>query len=341
MHEELERLRDEAVKEVEKSQSVRELEATHARYMGKKGVLTAILRSMGKLSEEERPIIGKTANEAREAVDRAARARKAELAAFDLEKKLASEPVDITLSGNKIPVGHQHPLYKLLDELLDIFLSLGFSVAEGPELEFSRYNFDMLNMPSDHPSRDSTETFYIGSGDEICLRPQTSPVQIREMLGRTPPIRIISPGKVYRKDEIDATHSPLFHQLEGLVVGEGISMADLKTTLDYVAKRIYGENTKTVFRPHQFYYTEPSAEMDATCFACGGKGCRICKGTGYIELLGCGMVHPAVLRGCGIDPEKYSGFAFGMGIDRMTMFKYEIRDMRLLFGNDTEFLSQF
>ncbi|MCL1802666.1 MAG: phenylalanine--tRNA ligase subunit alpha [Eubacteriaceae bacterium] len=335
----IQQIQNDALKEIGKAASLRELEAAQARYLGRKGALTQILRSMGSLSETERPLAGKAANEAREAIEAAAKARKAELEFNELNRTLEEEPIDITLSGAKIPVGHTHPLYKFWNELNEIFFSLGFSVAEGPEIEFVKYNFDMLNVPASHPSREDTDTFFVD--DELCLRTQTSPVQIREMLKRQPPIRIISPGKVYRRDEIDATHSPLFHQLEGLVVDKGITMASLKSTLDYIAKRLYGESTKTVFRPHQFYFTEPSAEMDASCFVCHGEGCRTCKGVGFIELLGCGMVHPNVLRACGIDPQEYSGFAFGMGIDRMAMFKYQISDLRLLFNNDLDFLSQF
>ena len=308
-------------------------------FLGKKGELTTILRGMGQLSNEERPIVGKTANEIREELEELIKNKKEHFDKIILNEKLSTQTIDITLDGEKHPVGHEHPLYSVIDQMIEIFSSLGFSVVEGPEIEWAKYNFDYLNVPKEHSSRDQSDTFYFD--DNILLRTQTSPVQIRSMLGKEPPIKIISPGKVYRNDEIDATHSPLFHQLEGLVIDKNITMADLKGTLDYVAKLLYGEDTETVFRPHQFYFTEPSAEMDATCFVCKGKGCRVCKNSGYIEILGCGMVHPNVLRACGIDPDVYSGFAFGMGLDRITMLKYGIGDLRYLFANDTEFLTQF
>ncbi len=339
MKERLEQIKQNALTKIEAVTDLKELDILRVRYLGKKGELTAILREMGKLTAEERPLVGKIANEVRESIEQAIGAKKARLEEAQLNEKLATQKIDVTLSGAEIPVGHQHPLYKVTDELIDIFTSMGFSVAEGPEIEWTKYNFDYLNVPQDHSARDESDTFYFNK--DVLLRTQTSPVQVRTMMAQKPPIKVVSPGKVYRSDEIDATHSPLFHQLEGLVVDKGITMADLKGTLDYVAKRLYGNETKTIFRPHQFYFTEPSAEMDATCFLCKGKGCRVCKNSGFIEILGCGMVHPNVLRDCGIDPDIYSGFAFGMGLDRMAMLKYGIADLRYMFGNDTEFLAQF
>ena len=339
MKDKLFEINQKALDEIKNIDTLNALETVRIEYLGKKGELKNILRGMGKLSSEERPLIGKIANEVRENIEEAIKAKKESLEFDKMMKDIATQSIDITLSERKIPVGHQHPLYSVLDELYDIFVSMGFTIAEGPEIEWAKYNFDYLNVPTEHSSRDESDTFYFN--ENILLRTQTSPVQVRTMLHNKPPIKVISPGKVYRRDEIDATHSPLFHQVEGLIVDKGITMADLKGTLDYVAKRLYGNDTQTIFRPHQFYFTEPSGELDATCFLCKGKGCRVCKGTGYIEILGCGMVHPNVLRDCGIDPEVYSGFAFGMGLDRMTMLKYGIGDLRLLFANDTEFLAQF
>ena len=339
MKEKLFEIRQRSLQLISEAEDIKAIEAVRVAVLGKKGELTQILRTMGSLSDEERPAAGKLANEVRELIESELKSKKDAFDLLVLNEKLSNQSIDITLSPVKKKYGHKHPLYRVLDELTDIMYSMGFSAAEGPEIEFVRYNFDMLNVPPDHPSRDESDTFSLNSS--ICLRTQTSPVQIRTMLTRKPPIKIFSPGKVYRRDEIDATHSPVFHQVEGLVIGEGITMGDLKGMLDYLAKRLYGNETKTVFRPHQFYFTEPSAEMDATCFVCKGSGCRVCKDTGFIEILGCGMVHPNVLRGCDIDPDIYSGFAFGLGLDRMTMLKYGISDLRLLFGNDTEFLSQF
>lgn len=335
----LNEIKHKALEDITNASGSADLEHIRIEYLGKKGALTSILRAMGQLSAEEKPQVGKVANEIRGIIEEKLNEKKVAFDEKSLNIKLTSQSIDITLNKKNIPVGHHHPLYNVIDEMISIFSSLGFSVVEGPEIEWAKYNFDYLNVPMDHSSRDESDTFYFDS--DILLRTQTSPVQIRSMIGKKPPIKIISPGKVYRSDEIDATHSPLFHQLEGLIIDKNITMADLKGTLDYVAKCLYGEDTKTIFRPHQFYFTEPSAEMDAMCFACKGKGCRICKNSGYIEILGCGMVHPNVLKACGIDPEEYSGFAFGMGLDRITMLKYGISDMRYLFGNDTEFLSQF
>lgn len=339
MKDQLLNIQKEAKEKIQNLHSLEDLEKFRIEFMGKKGKLTSILRGMGGLSKEERPIIGKLANEVREAIESELGKMKTSIEEKILLEKLKKDKIDITLPGKEVEVGHHHPLYNIIGELEEIFASLGFSVAEGPEIELVKYNFDNLNVPLDHSSRDKSDTFYIN--DDICLRTQTSPVQIRAMKEKDVPIKVIAPGKVYRTDEIDATHSPLFHQIEGLIVDKGITMADLKGTLEYVVKRLYGEETKTRFRPHQFYFTEPSAEMDATCIACHGKGCNVCKGSGFIEILGCGMVHPNVLKACGIDPDVYTGFAFGMGLDRMTMLKYGIKDLRLLFANDAELLTQF
>ena len=315
-----------------------DIEALRVRYLGKKGELTAVLRGMGKLSAEERPLIGQLANEVRADIEAAIEERRQEMQERLLELKLKKEKIDVTLPADG-ETGHIHPLTMTQRELEDIFIGLGFSIVEGPEVELDYYNFQALNIPENHPARDTQDTFYIT--DNILLRSQTSPVQVRTMEKQKPPIRIISPGRVYRSDAVDATHSPLFHQLEGLVVDKGISMGDLKGVLELFAKQTFGEETRIRFRPHHFPFTEPSAEVDVSCFACGGKGCRICKGEGWIEILGAGMVHPNVLRNCGIDPDVYSGFAFGFGIERIAMLKYHIDDMRLLYENDTRFLGEF
>nr|WP_306813878.1 phenylalanine--tRNA ligase subunit alpha [Anaerofustis stercorihominis] len=329
----------EAKEKIQNLNALEDLENFRIEFLGKKGKLTSILRGMGGLSKEERPIIGKLANEVRSDIEEELNKMKSSIEDKLMEEKLKRDKIDITLPGKEVLTGHHHPLYHVIGELQEIFESLGFSVAEGPEVELVKYNFDNLNVPLDHSSRDESDTFYVEGGN--CLRTQTSPVQVRTMKEQELPIKVIAPGKVYRTDEIDATHSPLFHQIEGLIIDKGITMADLKGTLEYVVKKLYGEDTKTRFRPHQFYFTEPSAEMDATCVVCKGKGCNVCKGSGYIEILGCGMVHPNVLRACGIDPDVYTGFAFGAGLDRMTTLKYGIKDLRLLFGNDTELLTQF
>ncbi len=315
------------------------LESIRVGYLGKKGELTAVLRGMGGLTPEERPIVGQLANEVRSYIEGAIAEKKNELDEKKLEAKLKDEKLDVTAPGQKFEVGTRHPLEKIETEMSDIFRSMGFEIAEGPEVEFDLFNFQKLNIPENHPARDTQDTFYIT--DNILLRSQTSPVQARVMMDQQPPIRIISPGRVYRADEVDATHSPVFHQLEGLVVDKGITMGDLRGMLEAFAKQMFGENTKIRFRPHHFPFTEPSAEVDVSCFVCGGKGCRVCKGEGWIEILGAGMVHPNVLSGCGIDPEVYSGFAFGMGIERIVMIKYGIDDMRLLYENDLRFLKQF
>ena len=316
-----------------------DLEQIRIKYLGKKGELTAVLRGMGALSAEERPVVGQLANEVRAQIEEAIAERSAALKAKALEDQLRRERIDVTMPGNAPRMGHIHPLTKVQRELENIFIGMGFSIVEGPEVEFDYYNFQALNIPPNHPARDTQDTFYIT--DNILLRSQTSPVQVRAMEKIKPPIRIISPGRVYRSDAVDATHSPLFHQLEGLVVDKGITMGDLKGMLETFAKSLFGEETRLRFRPHHFPFTEPSAEVDVSCFVCGGKGCRLCKGEGWIEILGAGMVHPFVLSQCGIDPNEYSGFAFGMGIERIAMARGGINDLRLFYENDMRFLEQF
>ncbi|MFT8888751.1 MAG: phenylalanine--tRNA ligase subunit alpha [Ethanoligenens sp.] len=316
-----------------------ELETLRVRFLGKKGELTAILKQMGKLSPEERPAIGALANEVRTSIEERITAAAAALREQKLKAQITQETVDVTMPGKRRTIGKEHPLSLVLDEIQDIFIGMGFSIAEGPEVELDYYNFEALNMPKNHPARDTQDSFYIT--DNVVLRTQTSPVQIRVMEKQKPPIRIIAPGRVYRSDAIDATHSPLFHQIEGLVVDKGITMTDLKGTLVTFAKTLYGQDAVLRFRPHHFPFTEPSCEMDTMCFACHGEGCRLCKGEGWIELLGAGMVHPKVLQNGGIDPEVYSGFAFGMGLERLVMRRYGIDDMRLFYENDLRFLNQF
>ena len=324
---------------LEKIAAGEDLEQIRIQYLGKKGELTAVLRGMGKLSAEERPVVGQLANQVREEIE-AAVAQKAEAQkAAALQEQLKAERLDVTMPGKTARVGHVHPLTRVQRDMEEIFIGMGFSIAEGPEVEYDLYNFQKLNIPENHPARDTQDTFYIT--DNILLRSQTSPVQARTMEVQKPPIRIISPGRVYRSDAMDATHSPLFHQMEGLVVDKGITMGDLKGMLETFAKAQFGEDTRCRFRPHHFPFTEPSAEVDVSCFACGGKGCRLCKGEGWIEILGAGMVHPNVLTMCGIDPEEYSGFAFGMGIERIAMLKYHVDDIRLFYENDVRFLEQF
>ena len=337
MRETLEKIRESALEQI---QSVgASLEQIRIRYLGKKGELTAVLRGMGALSAEERTKIGELANQVRADIEEAIAAKQRQKEALALEKRLKEEKLDVTMPGTPVAAGHLHPLTQVQRQLEDIFIGMGFSIEEGPEVELDYYNFQALNIPKNHPARDTQDTFYIT--DSILLRSQTSPVQVRAMEHRKPPIRIISPGRVYRSDALDATHSPLFHQLEGLVVDRGITMGDLKGTLEIFAKKMFGENTRIRFRPHHFPFTEPSAEVDVSCYVCGGKGCRICKGEGWIEILGAGMVHPFVLSNCGIDPEVYSGFAFGMGIERVAMKAYSIDDIRLFYENDERFLEQF
>ena len=337
MKETLLRIKEEALAQIASPDA--NLEELRVRYLGKKGELTAVLRGMGKLTPEERPVVGQMANEVRADIEEALALRAAEAEEKALAEALEKEALDVTIDGNMPRVGHQHPLSAVQRELEDIFIGLGFTIAEGPEVELDYYNFQALNIPKDHPARDTQDTFYIS--DNILLRSQTSPVQARVMENTKPPIRIVSPGRVYRSDALDATHSPLFHQFEGLVVDKGVTMADLKGTLEVFAKQMFGEETKIRFRPHHFPFTEPSAEVDVSCFVCGGKGCRVCKNEGWIEILGAGMVHPFVLSNCGIDPNEYSGFAFGMGIERVAMTRYGIDDIRHFYENDDRFLAQF
>lgn len=339
MKEELKKISSDALAEIASAVSEQELDAARVKYLGKKGALTAILRGMGALEPNERREIGEAANIVRNELESAVADKSAQLKKAALEKRLIDEKTDVTLPGRSKPCGRLHPLQIIENRIRDIFVEMGFNVVEGPEVESVYNNFDALNAPADHPSRDFQDTFYIN--ETTLLRTQTSPVQIRAMAGKMPPIRIISPGRTYRSDDVDATHSPMFHQVEGLVVDRGITMADLKGTLDIFARSLFGAETRTRLRPHNFPFTEPSAEVDVSCFMCGGKGCRLCKGDGWIEILGAGMVHPNVLAGCGIDPEIYSGFAFGMGLERVTMIRYNIDDMRLLYENDVRFLAQF
>ena len=339
MKEELKKISSDALAEIASAVSEQELDAARVKYLGKKGALTAILRGMGALEPNERREIGEAANIVRNELESAVADKSAQLKKAALEKRLIDEKTDVTLPGRSKPCGRLHPLQIIENRIRDIFVEMGFNVVEGPEVESVYNNFDALNAPADHPSRDFQDTFYIN--ETTLLRTQTSPVQIRAMAGKTPPIRIISPGRTYRSDDVDATHSPMFHQVEGLVVDRGITMADLKGTLDIFARSLFGAETRTRLRPHNFPFTEPSAAVDVSCFMCGGKGCRLCKGDGWIEILGAGMVHPNVLAGCGIDPEIYSGFAFGMGLERVTMIRYNIDDMRLLYENDVRFLAQF
>lgn len=325
-----------AIQEVSELQALNDI---RVKYLGKKGELTLVLRGMGEVSPEERPVIGSLINEAKEEIENLIKQKEENLRNAELNEQLKKETIDVTFPSKQRSVGSIHPITKIIDEVKEIFLGLGYEVADGPEIETAHYNFDQLNTPLGHPARDLQDTFYIT--DDIVLRSQTSPVQARVMENQKPPIKIICPGAVYRSDSVDATHSPVFHQIEGLVIDKHITMADLKGTLEIFAKKCLGENTKIRFRPHHFPFTEPSAEADVSCFVCGGKGCKVCKGEGWIELLGCGMVHPNVLRNCGISPEEYSGFAFGFGVERIAMAKYGIDDMRLLYENDIRFLKQF
>lgn len=337
MKEKLLQIKNEAMKALSENEA--DLEALRIKYLGKKGELTAVLRGMGALSAEERPAVGQMANEVRAAIEEKLSELGAAMKSRAMDKKLEAEKVDVTVPGTEPKVGHLHILTRVQRELEDIFIGMGFKVVEGPEVEYDYYNFQALNIPPEHPARDTQDTFYIT--DNILLRSQTSPVQARTMENEKPPIRIISPGRVYRSDAVDATHSPLFHQLEGLVIDKNITMGDLKGTLELFAKTMFGEDTKIRFRPHHFNFTEPSAEVDVSCFKCGGKGCRFCKNEGWIEILGAGMVHPNVLRYGNIDPDEYSGFAFGMGIERIALLKHHIDDMRLLYENDVRFIKQF
>jgi phenylalanyl-tRNA synthetase alpha chain len=339
MRDQLNNIKLEAVKMLSAVKSSAELENIRLQYLGKKGELTAILKGMGALTAEERPVIGQLANEVRSFIEGKLEEAVAALQSKEQELKLAMETIDVTMPGKRRFVGKKHPLSIVLDEIKDVFISMGYEIAEGPEIELDYYNFEALNIPAGHPARDAQDTFYIN--DKILLRSQTSPVQIRVMEQKKPPIKIICPGRVYRSDAVDATHSPIFNQVEGLVVDKGVTMGDLVGTLRLFAKSLFGENTDIRLRPHHFQFTEPSAEVDVSCWACGGKGCRVCKNEGWIEILGAGMVHPKVLQNCGIDPTVYSGFAFGLGAERTTMGRFNIDDLRLLYENDVRFLKQF
>ena len=339
MKQQLEEIKSRAAAALANAKLPQEIDELRVRFLGKKGELTGILKQMGKLSPEERPVIGQLANEVRSWIETDIETRLTEIKASQMAARLESEKLDVTLPGKRPQFGAKHPLSIVLDEIKEIFIGMGFEIADGPEVETDYYNFEALNIPKDHPARDTQDTFYIN--ENILLRTQTSPVQVRVMEQKKPPIRIISPGRVYRSDALDATHSPLFHQIEGLVVDKGITFADLKGTLETFIKRLYGEDSVVRFRPHHFPFTEPSAEVDVQCFNCKGEGCRLCKGEGWIEILGCGMVHPKVLSNCGIDPEVYSGFALGMVLERVVMRRYNIDDIRLFYENDVRFLKQF
>lgn len=339
MKNQIEEIKQEFLKKIETVHGKDEIEKLRVEFLGKKGAFTAVLRSMGSLSAEMKPLMGKLVNDAKAELEGRIEELKERIKIKEREEKLRSEVIDITLPGVKPVIGGRHPLSLTLAEIERIFLEMGFTIEEGPEVELDYYNFEALNIPKDHPARGEQDTFYIN--DNVVLRTQTSPVQMRTMEQQKPPIKMISPGKVYRSDDVDATHSPIFYQIEGLVIDKGITLADLKGTLEEFVRKLYGDSMKTKFRPHHFPFTEPSAELDATCFVCGGEGCKVCKGEGWMELLGCGMVHPDVLRNGGIDPEVYSGFAFGFGLDRMVMQKYGIDDIRLLYESDMRFLNQF
>ncbi len=339
MKEQLEKILNDAMSQIDASDKIEKLNDIKVAFLGKKGELTSVLKSMKDVAAEERPKIGQMVNDARKEIEGKLDEKKTKFEKALLAEKLASETIDVTLPGNVKPIGHLHPNTTTLRFVEDIFVGMGYQVVEGPEIEQDYYNFEALNIPADHPAKDEQDTFYITK--DILLRTQTSSVQVHEMEKGKLPIRMIAPGRVFRSDEVDATHSPTFHQIEGLVVDKGITFADLKGTLQEFAKRLFGEDTKVKFRPHHFQFTEPSAEMDVSCFKCGGKGCRFCKGSGWVEILGCGVVHPHVLEMSGIDPEEYTGFAFGVGLERIALFKYEIDDMRLMYENDTRFLKQF
>ena len=347
MKEQLAKIRAAALEAIADSNAAAALDSVRVKYLGKKGELTSVLKQMGKLSAEERPVIGQIANEVRETLTKAIADQQSKLAEKALEAKLASETLDVSIPGIKTQLGHRHPVNQVIDMVTEIFLGMGFTRAEGPEVELADYNFTRLNTDEGHPAREWSDTFYLREDSSLLLRTQTSPMQIRVMESHKPPIRIVAPGRVYRKDEADATHSPMFHQIEGLVVAENITMGDLKGALTTIMRKIYGEDAVMRFRPHHFPFTEPSCEMDMQCHKCHGTGeidgqvCSTCHGEGWIELLGAGMVHPRVLENCGIDSEKYSGFAFGMGLERMAMGRMKINDLRLIFDNDIRFLNQF
>ncbi len=341
MKELLQALREASIRAILEADDAEKLEALRVRYLGKKGELTAIRRQLGRLSAEERPVMGQLANQLGSEIENVIEKRRAELGEAMLKRKLEQETVDVTLPGKDVRIGHKHPMYNVLDQIKEIFIGMGFDIVDGPEVELADYNFTKLNIDESHPSREWTDTFYFTEDSRILLRTQTSPMQVHAMETRSLPIRMIAPGRVYRKDEVDATHSPMFHQIEGMVIDKGVTMSDLKATLNLVVEKIYGAGTVTRFRPHHFPFTEPSCEMDIQCHKCGGKGCPTCKGEGWIEVLGAGMVHPKVLAGCGIDPDVYSGWAFGMGLERLAMGEYKITDLRLIFENDVRFLEQF
>ena len=341
MKEQLEAIRAQALEAITSTGSAAELDALRVKYLGKKGELTALLKQMGKLSAEERPVMGQLANAVRAELEQSMEQQGKKLDAQALEQRLKDEALDITIPGKSVKLGRRHPMYIALDEIKEIFISMGFTVLDGPEIELASYNFDKLNAGEGHPSRDWSDTFYFDTDSRVMLRSQTSPMQVRAMETMPLPIRIIAPGRVYRKDEVDATHSPMFHQVEGMVIDKGVTMADLKGTLNTVVEQLYGKGTKTRFRPHHFPFTEPSCEMDVQCHKCGGVGCPTCKGEGWIELLGAGMIHPKVLKMSGIDPEVYSGWAFGIGLERTAMRRFKIADLRLIFENDVRFLEQF
>ena len=341
MKEQLAAIRAQALAAFEAAQDSAALDALRVQYLGKKGELTGVLKQMGKLSPEERPAMGALANEVRAALEDALDRRSQQLEELALERRLAEEKLDVTIPGKAVKLGHRHPMYIALDELKEVFIGMGFTVLDGPEIELAQLNFDRLNAGEGHPSRDWSDTFYFDEDSRVMLRSQTSPMQVRAMDSMELPIRIIAPGRVYRKDEVDATHSPMFHQVEGMVIDKGVTMADLKGTLNTVVEKLYGAGTKTRFRPHHFPFTEPSCEMDVQCHKCGGVGCPTCKGEGWIELLGAGMIHPRVLEMAGIDTNVYSGWAFGIGLERTAMRRFKIADLRLIFENDVRFLEQF
>ncbi len=339
MKEKLQKIKEEATRQIQASQELSKLNEVRVAFLGKKGELTAVLKSMKDVLPQDRPAVGQLVNETRAAIEEMLEETKKKLEEAELNFRLKQEVIDVTLPAKKNRIGHRHPNTIALEEVERIFVGMGYEVVEGPEVEYDYYNFEALNIPADHPAKDEQDTFYINQN--ILLRTQTSPVQVRTMESRPLPIRMIAPGRVFRSDEVDATHSPSFHQIEGMVIDKHITFADLKGTLAEFAKELFGKDTKVKFRPHHFPFTEPSAEVDVTCFKCGGSGCRFCKGSGWIEILGCGMIHPKVLKMSGIDPQEYSGFAFGVGLERIALLKYEIDDMRLLYENDDRFLSQF
>ncbi|SFG31809.1 phenylalanyl-tRNA synthetase, alpha subunit [Lachnospiraceae bacterium C7] len=339
MKERLQKIQEDAMRQINEAVNLSVLNDVRVAFLGKKGELTAVLKGMKDVAPEDRPKVGQFVNEARKQIEEALESTKEKLEKAALDKKLKEEVIDVTLPAKRNKIGHRHPNTLVLDEVERIFTGMGYEVVEGPELEYDYYNFEALNIPANHPAKDEQDTFYID--DKILLRTQTSPVQVRVMEKQKPPIRMIAPGRVFRADEVDATHSPSFHQIEGMVIDKNVTFSDLKGTLTMFVQQMFGKDTKVKFRPHHFPFTEPSAEMDISCFKCGGKGCRFCKGEGWIEILGCGMVHPRVLRMSGIDPEEYQGFAFGVGLERISLLKYEIDDMRLLYENDERFLKQF